>query len=66
MKSDRYYCEALNQYAVMYKIPHREYCHKCGKLVNEPTAFVFEDDPDGLEHIYGSDCIKMFKFKKVR
>ena len=64
----RYYSEVVNRYAVMYHFDDDNYgeCVLCGKERRNTKKVVFEDDDQGLEYCYGSECIKKMKFKKVR
>lgn len=64
MKEGRYFSKTLNTYVQIYSILPKGECMECGKMCKNPVAFVREDDEDGLEYLYGSECIKKLVLKR--
>lgn len=65
MTEGKYWSRKLKVNVDLYRPNHAEVCMECGKWCSNPIAFVREDDVDGLEYIYGKDCIKKFKLVQI-
>lgn len=67
MKDGYYFSEELQQTVYVHKverdskIPY-DCCERCGKLLT--TGFYTVNDEEGLESLYGSECIKHLKLRK--
>ena len=68
MKNGMYYSQTENRIAYLYEQPREVTltCDCCGRDVPHPTCCVWEDDDEGIEYVYGIECIKMFKFKRIK
>lgn len=68
MKDGKYWSEALQTYIYIYKSSFTEECVCCHKLIKKGKGICFtrDDDPDDLEYVYGSGCIKKLALKKVK
>ena len=40
-------------------------CCVCGKIRKDPISLVWDDDEQGIEYLYGSECIKRLKLHKA-
>lgn len=65
MNTGRYWSIKLKTNVDLYKPQHSDVCMDCGKFCSNPIAFVREDDEDGLEYIYGKECIKKYKLVEI-
>lgn len=63
----RFYSEVTKRIAVIYHFDDDNWgeCDLCGKQRKNTKKLVYEDDEQGLEYCYGSECIKKMKFKKI-
>lgn len=64
LKEGMYYSKKENRTCYLYKQGHSIECQECGKVCKNPYCFVWQDDEDQLENIYGSECIKKLQLER--